>query len=174
MKEYTLVLLKPDVYQRNLVGKVIDRFTDTGLEIWHIESVFATSHKVWKHYSHLSEQIIREIVSYFCLSLTPSGRNTPLIAIVMYGEDAISVCRKVCGDTDCSKADAGTVRGDFGVDSLEMASNRQKSERAIRNLVHSSDSEDSFVKEVSIWCPRFRSSSFTLNEKVRIENERDA
>ena len=171
MKEHVLILLKPDAFQRNLIGKILSRFEETGFEICCIESVYATAAKVERHYSHLSKDVVNEICAYFCLSTTPSGKKTPIIAMVMLGESAVSVCRSICGETDCSKAIAGTIRGDFGVDSFEIATSRQKTMRAIRNLVHCSDSEDSFIKEVSIWCPRFRTTSFDLNEKIRFACE---
>jgi nucleoside-diphosphate kinase len=86
--------------------------------------------------------------------------SAPVVAIVFEGDDAIKTVRKVTGFTDPSKAEEGTIRGDFGDDAINIAN---KEKRATRNLVHASGNPEEAAKEIALW--------FTDEELSEIDEE---
>jgi nucleoside-diphosphate kinase len=74
--------------------------------------------------------------------------STPVVAIVLEGEDAVQKVRKIAGYTDPSKADKGTIRGDMGVDSIAKANGEH---RATENLIHASGSVEEAQQEIALW-----------------------
>ncbi|GAB7047853.1 MULTISPECIES: nucleoside-diphosphate kinase [Catenuloplanes] len=131
--ERTLVLLKPDAVRRGLVGELLGRFERKGLTIDAMELRTIDAAAADAHYAEHTEQPwyppLREFVT--------SG---PLVALVLSGDEAITVTRALIGATDGRKAAAGTIRGDFSL------SNRE-------NLVHASDSPESAKREIDLWFP---------------------
>jgi len=129
----TLVLLKPDAVQRALVGEVILRFERKGLRIVGMKLI-AVSHEVAaQHYAEHKERP-------FFASLLQFITSSPLVALVLEGDEAVTVVRGLIGATDGRKAPPGTIRGDF---SLSKAN----------NLVHASDSPEAALRELGIWFP---------------------
>ena len=133
MSQRTLVLLKPDAVRRGLVGPILTRFEAKGLtieamQLRAIDGEFADQH----YYEHVERNFyppLREFIT--------SG---PLVALVLSGDEAITVVRALLGTTDGRKAAPGTVRGDYSL------SNRE-------NLTHGSDSPESAEREIKLWFP---------------------
>ncbi|GAA3393680.1 nucleoside-diphosphate kinase [Cryptosporangium minutisporangium] len=133
MSERTLVLIKPDAVRRGLVGEVLGRFERKGLTIEAMNLRSVDTALADEHYAEHLEQPwypgLRDFIT--------SG---PLVALVLSGDQAISVVRGLLGATDGRKAAAGTIRGDYSL------SNQQ-------NLAHASDSPESAAREIKIWFP---------------------
>ena len=133
MSEYTLVFLKPVAIRRGLVGEIISRFERKGLEIKALKMMTITRELAEDFYSvHRGKHFFEELVS--------SLENKKIVAMVLYGRSAVKVVRKLIGSTDPVEAEPGTIRGDYGLDITE-------------NLVHASDSKESFEREVKILFP---------------------
>ena len=129
--EKSLVLIKPDGVQRGLAGKIISRFERRGLKIVAMKMIWMDDELANKHYAiHKSKPFFKDLVSFIT--------SSPIIAIVFEGPKAVEVIRQTMGDTNAAKAQAGTVRGDFGIDLQQ-------------NLVHGSDSLENAAKEISIF-----------------------
>ncbi|HLD20674.1 MAG TPA: nucleoside-diphosphate kinase [Patescibacteria group bacterium] len=127
-KQQTLVLLKPDALQRDLLGEIIRRFEMKGLKIVGLKFIRLTDEMLDEHYSHLTAKP-------FFASLKQFMMQTPVVGMVLEGYDAVSEIRKVVGSTNPREADAGTIRADF---SMNVPS----------NLIHASDSPESAITEV--------------------------
>ncbi|MBQ0049998.1 MAG: nucleoside-diphosphate kinase [Bacteroidales bacterium] len=117
--ERTLVLLKPGIIQRQLMGEIINRFEKRGLRIVGMKMMQLNDEILDEHYSHLTEKP-------FFKSLKESMTITPVVALAIEGVDAIRVVRMMAGTTNGRNAAPGTIRGDYCV------SNQQ-------NVVHASD-----------------------------------
>lgn len=129
--ERTLVLVKPDAMNRKLSGEIIRRFENKGLRILAMKMLLVSESMAKKHYEvHRDKPFFGELVSYIT--------SAPIIAMILEGRNAISVVRSMCGLTDGSKAAPGTIRGDFSNDIQE-------------NLVHASDSQESYDHESDIF-----------------------
>lgn len=127
-KQQTLVLLKPDALQRDLLGEIIRRFEMKGLKIVGLKFIRLTSELLDEHYAHIIDKP-------FFASLKQFMMQTPVVGMVLEGYDAVSEIRKIVGSTNPREADAGTIRADF---SMNVPS----------NLIHASDSVESAVTEV--------------------------
>jgi len=129
--ERTLVLIKPDGIRRRLTGEIIRRLESKGLNIIGAKFMLLSEEKAKKHYEvHKDKPFFKDLVGYIT-----SG---PIMAIVLEGKNAISVVRILTGATDGSKAAPGTIRGDYSI-SID------------RNIIHASDSEESFKHEFPIF-----------------------
>jgi nucleoside-diphosphate kinase len=173
-EEKTLVLVKPDGVKRGLVGDVLHRIEQRGLKIIALKMITPTKEEVRKHYpntekwlrgmgektlehykSHGQEPVkelgtndtleIGKMVSGWLEEFLTSG---PVVACVVQGIHAIEMVRKIVGNTIPAKADMGTVRGDYSVDSPTLA-NLQK--RSIHNVVHASGDPDEAIHEIDLW-----------------------
>ena len=152
MRERCLVLIKPDAVKRGLVGEFLSRFERAGLRIDMIRSFFPSEAMVRSHYFEITNNVVKDaIVRYFCETKYESGGLVPVVVVVLSGTNAIHVCRKLIGATQCSEASPGTIRGDFGTENYVSRDHLPKIQRAIRNLVHASDSERSFEIEYDVW-----------------------
>ena len=129
----TLVLLKPDAVRRGLVGAILSRFENRGLELVAMELRTIDAAKADEHYA---EHVERD----FYPPLRAFVTSGPLVALVLRGDSAVEVVRGINGATDGRKAQPGTIRGDLSL------SNRE-------NLVHGSDSPESAEREIKIWFP---------------------
>lgn len=129
----TLILLKPDVPRRKLIGKIIERIENLGLSIIAMNMLEPKGSLIEDHYESLKDKkFFSELCEYI-----GSG---PVIAIVVKGEDAIKIMRKAAGSTDPLEASPGTIRGDFATG-------------ISRNIIHTSDSAESAEREIQIWFP---------------------
>lgn len=124
----TLVLLKPDTLQRDLLGEVIRRFELKGLKIVGLKFIRLTDAMLDEHYAHLADKP-------FFASLKQFMMQTPVVGLVLEGLDCVESVRKIVGSTNPRAADAGTIRADF---SMNVPS----------NLIHASDSAENAVAEV--------------------------
>jgi nucleoside diphosphate kinase (EC 2.7.4.6) len=125
--ERTLIVIKPDGVRRGLVGEVISRFERKGFKLRALKMTWMTREQAEQFYEvHRGKPFYEELVKFIT-----SG---PVVAIIVEGESAISVARIMIGATDSRKAQPGTIRGDYSLSILE-------------NVVHASDSEESFYKE---------------------------
>ena len=129
--ERTFVMFKPDCVQRRLVGRVLSRFEDKGLNIVAMKMLSISPELAKQHYAeHISKPFYPALEKFITAS--------PVIATVVEGLEAIRIVRDLLGATSGLKAVAGTIRGDF-------SSSRQM------NLVHASDSADSARREIEIY-----------------------
>jgi len=129
--ERSLVLIKPDAMQRDLAGAIIARLEKLGLKLVAIKLLHLDKALAQRHYAvHKDKPFYDDLVDYIS--------SAPIVAAVFEGEKAIEVIRKAMGATDPSKADKGTIRGDFGLD-IE------------RNSVHGSDSPAAAEEEIRLF-----------------------
>ncbi|OGY67991.1 MAG: hypothetical protein A3H63_00585, partial [Candidatus Harrisonbacteria bacterium RIFCSPLOWO2_02_FULL_45_10c] len=168
-KERTLVLLKPDAVQRNLIGEVITRFERVGLKIIALKFLLPTKEQAHKHYVKNEEEIValgkrsiegkkksgevvnddpRELGQQIIDRLVVFLSASPIVAIVLEGNKAIPITRKLVGSTEPLQSDVGTIRGDFTLDSYSLA---DEDNRAVRNLVHASSSQSDAEYEIKVW-----------------------
>ena|SRR3989338_4625603 len=126
--EQTLVLLKPDALQRDLLGEILSRFERKGMKIVGLKFIRLTNDMLDEHYAHLSDKP-------FFTSLKQFMMQTPVAGFVLEGYDAVQEVRKLVGSTNPRQADAGTIRADL---SMNVPS----------NLIHASDSLESAQAEV--------------------------
>ncbi|MEC9475439.1 MAG: nucleoside-diphosphate kinase [Planctomycetota bacterium] len=129
--ERTLILLKPDAVQRRLVGPIIERFERKGLKVIGMRLMQISDELAATHYeAHQGKPFYEGLVGFMT-----SG---PVVALALEGNKAISVCRKLMGATFGCDADAGTIRGDFGISNGF-------------NLVHGSDSPEAAQRELELF-----------------------
>lgn len=126
--EQTLIILKPSAIQRSLVGDVLTRFQRKGLIIAGIKMMQLDEAILREHYAHLVDRP-------FFPTLLASMMATPVIVMVLKGNDVVTVVRSMVGATNSRKADPGTIRGDFGMSGQE-------------NIVHASDSPENAEIEI--------------------------
>lgn len=131
VKERTFIMIKPDGVRRKLVGEIISRFEKKGFNIIGLKTVRMSREQAEELYSpHRNKQFFNDLVAF-----STSG---PVVVMVIEGNNAIEVARLMIGATDARKAAPGTIRGDYGLDIQE-------------NLVHASDSKESFEREYKIF-----------------------
>ena len=131
--ERSLILLKPDCMERGHAGNVIARFEQAGFTLRATKMLQLTDALLAEHYAHLtSRPFYPEIVAFM--------KSRPVIALVLEGENAIARIRDLLGPTDSKKAAKGTLRGDFGQESM-------------RNVCHASDSVENAAAEVKRFFP---------------------
>ena len=129
--ERTLVLLKPDCVQRRLMGQVIARFEDKGLNIIALKMLQVTPDLSKQHYAeHVQKPFYPALEKFITAS--------PIVALVVEGLEAIRVVREMLGATSGLKAAPGTIRGDY-------SSSRQM------NLVHASDGPEAAAREIGLY-----------------------
>ena len=165
MYEETLVLLKPDALERRLVGRIIQRYEDAGLDILDIRYYRRVSEDlIRRHYPDSMARAIGRKAQTAVEGITdPEAYGLevlrwlhryvtrgPVIALKLGGEDAIQTVRRVTGFTDPSTAERGTIRGDFGADSLRRSTEEG---RACENLVHASGNREEAEAALAIWFP---------------------
>ncbi len=165
MYEETFVLLKPDALERRLVGKIIQRYEEAGLKILDIRYHRRVSERlIRRHYPDSMAEAIGKKAQTAIDGITDTGAyglevlgwlhqyvmRGPVIALKIGGEDAVKTVRRVTGYTDPATAEKGTLRGDFGIDSLRTSTEEG---RACENLVHASGNIDEAKIELALWFP---------------------
>ena len=129
----TLILVKPDAFERGLTGEVLRRFEEKGLRIVALRLMRADEELANVHYAeHAEKPFFGELVSFIT--------GGPLVAGVLEGHQAVAAARQVIGATNPVEAAPGSIRGDYG---LEVTF----------NMVHGSDSPESAEREIGIWFP---------------------
>lgn len=167
--ERTLVLVKPDGVEKNLIGAVISRFESAGLKVIALKMLVATKGQAGKHYilekqwyenmwanSKKAKEAAGQKMTETPLQMGLRVRKTlmkfltsgPIVAMVVEGNDAISEVRKMAGATSPSRADPKSIRGMYSNDSYDKA-DREK--RALKNILHASDSVRTANRETKVW-----------------------
>ncbi|MEK7613609.1 MAG: nucleoside-diphosphate kinase [Patescibacteria group bacterium] len=168
-KQQTFLLIKPDGVQRSLVGDMVKRIERTGLKIVAMKMVLPTREQLIAHYNKSDEWFLqkgtkivqgrkdngqsvdKEPIEYgrdIIEQLVTFMSSGPCVAIVIQGNQAVNVIKKIVGGTEPSTSDVGTIRGDFTIDSYEHAGVQ---ERAVRNLAHCSDVPEEAMREIKVW-----------------------
>jgi nucleoside-diphosphate kinase len=131
MEEKTLVLIKPDAVQRGLIGEIITRFEKRGLKIVAMKLIKPSRELAEKHYAvHKGKPFFEPTVKYIT--------SSPVVAMILEGNNAIELVRKMMGKTNPQEAAPGTIRGDLAQD-------------IGRNVVHGSDSKETAEYEINLW-----------------------
>ena len=129
--ESSLVLIKPDAMKRELAGAILDRLQKAGMKLVGLKMLHLDEAMAQKHYAvHWDKPFFPDLVRYIT--------STPIVAAAFEGENAVDTIRSTMGSTDPAKAEAGTIRGDFGLD-IE------------RNSVHGSDSTENAKVELDLF-----------------------
>lgn len=128
MKEKTLIIIKPDALQRNLLGEIIARFEKKGLKIIGLKMMELGDVLLEEHYSHHRDKD-------FFSSLKMFMKSSPVVLVVFEGPNIIKSVRLIVGPTRGYEADAGSIRGDFSMS-------------AQYNIVHASDSKENAEIEI--------------------------
>jgi len=139
----TLILLKWDTIERGLSGEILARFERAGMRIENCRFMRPSLQQWQTHYADLAErnpQAFSRSTQYL--------QSKPVIAAVLAGDNVIAKARAICGPTEPLSAPAGTIRGDYSADSVNLANAKN---RALFNLVHASDSEESALREINFW-----------------------
>jgi nucleoside-diphosphate kinase len=132
----TLILVKPDAFERGLTGEIIARFERKSLAIIAMKHMTVTRELADQHYAeHREKPFFGDLVEFIT--------GGPLVAFVLEGYEAVTAARQVIGATNPLEAAPGSIRGDLG---LEVQT----------NLVHGSDSDDSAVREVALFFPELQ------------------
>ncbi|MCS7144344.1 MAG: nucleoside-diphosphate kinase [Archaeoglobaceae archaeon] len=129
--ERTFVMVKPDGVQRGLAGEIISRLERKGFKIVAMKMLKISKELAENHYAeHKAKPFFSSLISYIT--------SAPVVAMVVEGNNAVKVVRKLVGATNPAEAEPGTIRGDFGLD-------------LGRNVVHASDSIASAEREIKLF-----------------------
>ena len=130
MGEQTLIVIKPDAFERKLTGQILSRFENKGLLIRELKSYIFSKEKAEEFYSvHKNKPFFSELVSFIS--------SSKVVACILEGENAINTVRILIGSTRSFDAQPGTIRGDYGLG-------------ITNNIIHASDSYESFIKESKV------------------------
>lgn len=168
--ERTLVVIKPDGIQRTLIGEIVRRFERAGLKMTAVKMLVPTQEHIEKHYTLdpewrriTGEKTIKgykdkgmeppsndpyEITAKILKNLIKYMTSGPVIAMVWQGVHAVKIVRKLVGGTEPLTSDVGTIRGDYVLDSYQLA---DVSGRSVRNLIHASGSVAESENEIKHW-----------------------
>ena len=131
MIQKSFVMMKPDAVQRRLMGKIMSRFEEKGLQIVAVKLMQIDEELAKTHYGeHAEKPFFPSLVEYIT--------SSPALAMVIEGEEAITTIRKLVGATNPLEADLGTIRGDYGMNTG-------------RNIIHASDSPASAEREIGLF-----------------------
>ncbi len=129
----TLILVKPDAFERGLTGEVIGRLERKGLRLVGLKQVHIDAEIANVHYAeHAEKPFFGELVEFIT--------GGPLVAMVLEGPEAVPAARQLIGATNPLEAAPGSIRGDYATE-------------VTFNLVHGSDSDESAEREIEIWFP---------------------
>ena len=129
--ERTLVLIKPDGVQRQLVGRIIDRYEERGLKLVGLKLIQVDRDLAERHYAaHREKPFFGGLVDFIV--------SSPLVAAALEGPNAIAVVRAINGATRPHEAAPGTIRGDYALETAQ-------------NIVHASDGPEAAVAELALW-----------------------
>jgi nucleoside-diphosphate kinase len=167
--ERSFVIIKPDGVQRGLIGEIMQRFERTGLKLVALKLGVLDADRIWKHYDKDDEWFLKkgtriaedraaaglsaekEPIEYgkdIIRALERYMTSGPSVIMVWEGNQAVAVVTKLVGDTAPATSDVGTIRGDLTIDSYDIAA---VDDRAVRNLIHCSDTPENAEKEIALW-----------------------
>ena len=148
MIQKSFVMMKPDAVARRLVGKILSRFEEKGLQIIGVKLMQIDEELAKTHYGeHADKPFFDDLVKYIT--------SSPSLAMVIKGEDAISTIRKMVGATNPLEADLGTIRGDYAMDTG-------------RNIIHASDSPESAEREINLFFDEDEICEYSIVDNVWI------
>lgn len=188
--ERTFCMIKPDGVKRGLIGDIIARLEKAGLKIVAMKMLVPTAEQVKRHYPMSDEAWVnrlgeKSLSSFDTLDADPQvvlgstdtkviGKGVadslvefmtsgPVVAIVVEGIQAIDMIRKLAGHTLPYKADVGTIRGDYSVDSPAVANVEG---RAIHNLFHASETLEEAANEIDLWFTGEKIPEYDLSSEL--------
>ncbi len=182
--EKTLVLVKPDGVARGLIGEILGRFERAGLKVVAMKMVHPSVEDVDRHYA-LTEEWMMAVFTKAKAKYESEGktfgfqdhkaygaeikrglveflRSAPIVALVLEGEMAVSLVRKLVGATEPASSAPGTIRGDYSHDTYALSNSQN---RPLRNLIHASGNVEEANNEIKIW--------FTDTELYKYEHVND-
>jgi nucleoside-diphosphate kinase len=144
--EQTYVMIKPDGVQRGLIGEIVSRIEQKGLRIVAMQMCMITDDVARRHYAeHVEKDFFKFLIDFIT--------SSPVVCMVVEGENAVAAMRTMSGATDPKDASVGTIRGDFGLD-------------VGRNIIHTADSLESAEREIAI--------HFTAGEMIKYTRAEEA
>ncbi|MEK7575295.1 MAG: nucleoside-diphosphate kinase [Patescibacteria group bacterium] len=167
--ERTFVIIKPDGVQRSLLGEIIKRYERTGLKLVAMKFGMGEEKKFWAHYNKddawflkkgtkiyedkksSGQTVDKEPIEYgkaIIGQLVKFMTAAPVLMLVWEGNQAVAVVKKLTGSTEPATSDVGTIRGDLTLDSYGISA---VDDRAVRNLIHCSDSVEEAQREIDLW-----------------------
>lgn len=173
-EELTFLMIKPDGVVRGLTGEIIRRIEQRGLKVVALKMFQATPEQIDGHYpkdekwiTRLGEKTLATYEKYGYNAIEELGTEdkmeigqmvrkwlinfmtqAPLVKIVVKGAHAVDMVRKLSGNTMPALAEMGTIRGDYSIDSAAAAN---KDKRAVRNIVHASETPEEAKHEIDYW-----------------------
>jgi nucleoside-diphosphate kinase len=181
--QQTFVFIKPDAVQRSLLGTFIQKFEQAGLKVVASKFMIPEEAKLWTHYNKSDEwytakgenmvknlqekgiEVTKAPIEYgkdIVRSLIDFMTSGPVMAMVLEGNEAVDTVVKLVGSTEPKSSDVGTIRGDYTSDTYKIAN---LDNRAVRNLMHCSDTPENAQTEINIW--------FDKSEIVKYNNVND-
>jgi len=167
--EKTIIIIKPDGVQRSFIGEIVQRVERTGLKIVAMKMIVPTADQCIKHYNkddawflekgtrilndrkERGDKITKSALEYgkeIIGRLTKFMTSGPVVIIIAEGNKSVGIVKKLVGTTEPLTSDVGTIRGDFTLDSYALADAER---RAIRNLIHCTDTPGETDREIKIW-----------------------
>ncbi|MBN2831653.1 MAG: nucleoside-diphosphate kinase [Candidatus Omnitrophica bacterium] len=140
MNQAALILIKPDGLKKSLTGNILTRLSETKLEIVAAKMVRVSKALAEKHYQHLKDQpFFGDIIKYLQGDLHDRKK---VMALVYWGQGAISKCRQLAGATNPEEADPTSIRGSYG---------RITTTGVYENVIHVSSNEQDAEREIKLW-----------------------
>lgn len=154
---YSFILFKPDALERGLVSAVLERLLSTGVKIEIFDYVYVTEERIYRHYwkiieeygGNFQEKARRSFAGKYVIPVIVSSKNKNIIQEI----------RNLIGPTDPSEAKSGTIRADFGTDTMEKA---MAEGRCCENIVHACDSSAAYSSETELWFGRKIAAKYAL------------
>ena len=181
IKERSLILLKPDVIARGLVGEIISRFERVGLKIVAMKMEDTDVNIAKIHYEKDDEWLIevgkrliekkdlgpdedpKKYGQDVCDQLSKDLTVYPIVALVLEGHNTVKLVRKMVGETSPEDSAPGTIRGDYSQDTYAIANEYN---RPVINLVHASDTPENAEKEIKLWFKEEELTNWTKPDEV--------
>lgn len=146
--QQTLILIKPDGLKKSLTGNVLTRLSETKLDIVAAKIVKVSRELAEKHYAHMKDKpFYEELLKY----IMGDYHKRKAMALIYWGEDAISKVRDICGATNPEEADPVSIRGAYG---------RITTKGVYENVIHASTNEEEAEREIKLW---FQPDEIILN-----------
>lgn len=140
MNQQTLVLIKPDGLRKSLTGNILTRLSETKLEIVAAKIIRVSRELAEEHYKHLKDKpFYGELIKYIQGKL---HERRKVLAMVYWGEDAITKVRELAGATNPEEAEATSIRGAYG---------RITTKGVYENVIHTSTNEEEAEREIKLW-----------------------
>ena len=140
MNQQALILIKPDGLKKSLTGNILTRLSETKLEIVAAKMVRVSRELAAEHYKRMKDKLFfEELIQYIQGTLHDRKK---VMAMVYWGEDAITKIRQLAGATNPEEADSTTIRGSYG---------RITTKGLYENVLHTSSNEPEAEREIKLW-----------------------